>query len=431
MSLKFIKELPELVENNIISNEVSEKIQHYYSEKKNTSSNKLFVVFGVLGATLIGMGILLILAHNWDNFPRLVKTIIAFVPLLIGQIVTGFTILKEKNLVWRETSGTFLFFGIGISIALVSQIYNIPGDLGSYLLIWSILSLPVIYLLRAKVLLLFHLVIITYYACEVGYFGNDEAPWAYILLLLAVIPYYIMLIRKDGSRNIVSVFHWLFPISITITLGTFIKEDWELLALIYPLLYGLLYNIGSIAIFKKGRLRSNGYLVLGSFGTIYLFLIMSFKDVWKELARFTLFNDQGIYVAVVLFVLAVAVMVYTAIKNKKVPVNGLTYAFVVFTILYFIGLENPNLATIGINLLVFVLGIDAIKKGADQQHFGILNYGLLILTALIICRFFDTDLSFVVRGLLFMAIGIGFFLTNYIMIKQRNKNKVLDNNKVK
>ena len=33
------------------------------------------------------------------------------------------------------------------------------------------------------------------------------------------------------------------------------------------------------------------------------------------------------------------------------------------------------------------------------------NYGLIIITALVICRFFDTDLSFVLRGLLFISVG--------------------------
>jgi hypothetical protein len=46
---------------------------------------------------------------------------------------------------------------------------------------------------------------------------------------------------------------------------------------------------------------------------------------------------------------------------------------------------------------------------------------LLIITALIACRFFDTDFSFVVRGLVFIGVGVGFFATNYYMIKKRKK----------
>ena len=35
------------------------------------------------------------------------------------------------------------------------------------------------------------------------------------------------------------------------------------------------------------------------------------------------------------------------------------------------------------------------------------------------CRFFDTNMSFVIRGLLFVAVGVGFFITNYVMLKKQ------------
>jgi len=53
------------------------------------------------------------------------------------------------------------------------------------------------------------------------------------------------------------------------------------------------------------------------------------------------------------------------------------------------------------------------------MHFGILNYGLVIITALIFCRFFDTNMSFVIRGLLFVLVGVGFFAANYVMFKKQ------------
>ena len=96
--------------------------------------------------------------------------------------------------------------------------------------------------------------------------------------------------------------------------------------------------------------------------------------------------------------------------------------FIIMTILFFIGLKNDISPAIITNVLLMILGINAIKIGVDNKHFGVLNYGLAILTALIFCRFFDTNMSFVIRGLLFVAVGIGFFTSNYIMLK-RQKSK--------
>ena len=79
-----------------------------------------------------------------------------------------------------------------------------------------------------------------------------------------------------------------------------------------------------------------------------------------------------------------------------------------------------------VNMLIFALGVVTVKIGADKFHFGVLNYGLLIIAALVTCRFFDTDMSFVLRGLLFVGVGVGFFLTNYYMLKkQKSKTNSL------
>ena len=86
-----------------------------------------------------------------------------------------------------------------------------------------------------------------------------------------------------------------------------------------------------------------------------------------------------------------------------------------------LGLSSPGVSQLLINVLILILAIHTIRDGAQRNHLGILNYGLLIITALITCRFFDTDFSFVVRGLLFIGIGIGFFAANYYMIQKRKK----------
>jgi len=54
MNSKFTKELKELVINQVISLEVSDTISNYYEQKQATKPNRLFTVFGVFGALLIG-----------------------------------------------------------------------------------------------------------------------------------------------------------------------------------------------------------------------------------------------------------------------------------------------------------------------------------------------------------------------------------------
>ncbi len=424
MNSKIQNDIKELVEEQVITNEVAIDIENFYKSKKTSSPNRLFTVFAVLGSTLVGLGIILILAHNWDDFSRSIKTVFAFAPLIIGQLIVGYTILKKKSATWREASGVFLFFAVGASMALVSQIYNIPGNFSSYMLMWILLCSPLIYLLKSNALAILHIVFATNYACSYGYFDGNQTPWLYLVLLAVMIPHYYHLLKNKKTHNITSIFNWLLPLSVVIVLGAFVNRSEEFGFLMYVILFGLLYNIGKLPFFDNQKLRRNGYLVLGSLGTIYMLMFASFEWLWKDILRHDVeFNSQEFFVSIVLFLLALGILIYSYSKKWIQSFNLFQYVFIIFTIIFFIGISSSLFSTVLINLIILILGIIAIKIGADKFHFGILNYGLLIITALIVCRFFDTNMSFVVRGLLFVCVGVGFFLTNYMMLKKQKSRR--------
>ena len=277
MKSKLLNELPELLEHGIISEGVASNIRQYYKTKNDNQPNRLFTVFGVLGSALVGLGIILIIAHNWDDFSKQLKTFFAFLPLVLAQLVAGYSILKKKSQAWKESSGTFLFFTIGACIAMVSQIYNIPGNLSSYLLTWTVLGLPLIYVLNSKAVAMLSIIFATYYAWVFGYdFGSgNKSPWLFLLLLLATVPFYIRLLQKESSENMTAVFNWVYALSLTITLGAFISDNWPLGFLMYAMLFGTFYNLGKIKIFNNQQLRRNSYTIFGSLGMLRIIVKLS------------------------------------------------------------------------------------------------------------------------------------------------------------
>ena len=62
--MKLIKELSELVASDVISQKTADDITAYYLNKKNAQPSRITITFGIIGACLISLGILLILAHN-------------------------------------------------------------------------------------------------------------------------------------------------------------------------------------------------------------------------------------------------------------------------------------------------------------------------------------------------------------------------------
>ena len=323
-----------------------------------------------------------------------------------------------------EISSVLVFFAIATAIAVVGQVYNLHSNFSRFLMAWIVLSLPLVYTHRSSLVSLLVWSVATWYACQVSYkfFDVQIAPW-YWVMVAALVPHYLMLILKSPSSNFTFFHHWVIPGSLSITLAMFMHDAEELIMLAYITLFSIFVLIGQMKPYQHIRIIANGFLVIGSSGIIALLLFLSFDGYWEAVFdqsdRWMMSSEM--MAGAVLLVIAIALLIRLQSYKKWSLINVKSFSFIAFVILLFIGVSSPNLAQLLTNFLILALGVFTIRDGAVNQRLGILNYGLLIVTALIVCRFFDTDLSFVVRGLLFVAVGIGFFVANYWMSKKKNQ----------
>jgi len=424
MSKLIINELSELERAGVIDEATAGRIRDYYAaQTKAASANRLNIVFAILGTILVGMGIILVIAHNWDQLSRVIKVFIAFLPVLIGQGLCTWALVKHKfDRVWLECSSVFLFFGVGACIAMVSQVYHIPSSGGTFVLTWMLLVFPLIYIMRSSITSLLYLVGITAY----GSFYSDlfaGADYTYWCLLALAIPYYVMLIKTQPRSNLIYIHHWFVPLSVTICLG-FVMGNAETLFLpAYICLMAVFYLVGTYAGFMQNKILSNGYLVIGSVGTVIILLICSFENFWNFWSyendpQVLLLTTPGGWITLLLFMIAMA-LAWKWMVLEKQEVNWLGLLFIPFILGFFLLGEAGRAAAILVNLLTLGAGLATIQRGNRLNHLGILNYGLAIIALLVICRFFDEHISFVVRGLMFIAVGVGFFVANSRLIKKR------------
>ena len=80
---------------------------------------------------------------------------------------------------------------------------------------------------------------------------------------------------------------------------------------------------------------------------------------------------------------------------------------------------NPLAPALVINGFVLALGVFTLLRGIRAGRVYEANLGMLVVALLAIARFFDTEFEFVVRGIGFIAIGLGFLATNLIVFKRR------------
>ena len=431
MSKPLVEDLQELVSAKIISAETAAQIQHYYQNKKEEPSNKFGAVLGILGSLLAGLGIVLLVAHNWDSMPRTLQTIFGFLPLLISQGLCIYTLLRKKeNVVWRESSSALLFFAVPSCIALISQIYQVSGPLSDFLFTWLWLTAPLVYVMRSSLVSLLVIAVATWYACLIGYAGflrsgHTPIPYLYLAFILFVLPhYYYQYFKRNRDSNFFHLHNWFFALSFCITLGALTGRNYDYVQWVfigYLALFGLFYLIGNADYFNRNRLFANPFLIIGALGTIVILLMWSFDWLWYE-ARKTgsgnFFYSPFSYISLLLM----AAGIFFIVKRKKRsedlydPIGWTMYVFAAAVLLL---ANNQPLGLLIINLWVLAIAIWYIRKGAIQNHLGILNFGLLIIASLAILRFFDDSIPFELRGLFFLLTGIGFFVANYLLLKKR------------
>jgi uncharacterized membrane protein len=375
MNKQILNDLDELTAAGVINAEDSERIRAFYRSKRDEAPNRLVLIFAVLGALLTGLGIVLIIAHNWDTFPRGIKIFFALLPLAIGQVLCAFALAKHRqNRIWNEASAVFLFFAVASSISIVSQVYNIPGSLSGFLFAWMLVSIPIVYIMRSSMTSLLIICGITTYACSLSYFDYpNEIAWHYWWMFGSLVPHYMMS-AKNGQSGFVTLHRWFFSVSLVITLNMFNQSgNWIMLAGYVSL---FCFYIMLPGFHRKAEEKTLGspFFIVGSLGLAILLIATSFRFVWDEIAIQTDWVDQSLFVALFITALAAAMLFAIVRKQGLTSINPNAFVFIVFILLMALGTVEPSIAQWSVNLVILTMGVLTTRRGVEQNSIFILNY---------------------------------------------------------
>jgi len=425
---KLKKELSELVEAGVIDWKTRDKIKEYYKSQETDNSSRILLFFGIIGAILIGLGLILIIGHNWDRIPKVLKTILAFIPLIASQAACTYAkSSKPESKVWSEASAILLFFSIGAAIALISQIYHISGDHRSFVLSWMLLALPIIFLMPSSVVSFLVLIGITNLTRDFFSYDRSERllsnlPIDQFLLYSAIVTYYLLLIKREPNSLFTGWHHYAIPIVGFIILISSISKFEVTTAIMLLALFSLNYNIGHTKEMESKSLRWNPYLVFGALGTAIILFILSYADLWEYLNNENVIkqfsNIKGSWPFYGL-VLALVLTASSILRRKGFKSFNLTQiTFAVFLIIFLAGIVHPMAGMVLTNIWLFAIGLYYIYRGNKAMRLVYLNFGMFVVIAVILARFFEMDLSFLVRGIMFVIVGLAFFGANYYLIKK-------------
>ena len=208
------KELPILETDGVISSETMGRIKTYYAENTASGMHWAIVAFAVLGSLLIGSGIILLFAHNWENLSRPARAVLSFCPLIIGSLLSVMALVKNGGVALRESAGIFHSLAVGSSIALIGQTYHLPSNVPAFMLTWAVLILPLQFLLRSTTAYLIYLTLVCGWSgVAQETYGHAAGFWLLILPAIGRLAHLVRNQRHDPS-TLLCFFGMLFALTI-------------------------------------------------------------------------------------------------------------------------------------------------------------------------------------------------------------------------
>lgn len=418
-------DLPALIWAGVLTQDDATRLREHYGEVTSASKATVFaMLIAVLGAGLIGSGVILLIAHNWEQLGRPARTVLSFAPLFAGQLI-GFWVLAKRSHspAWCEGVTLLLIAGIGAAISLIAQTYHITGDQATFFLTWSLLVLPCIYLFKSTTGSLFYLCGILLWA---GFaqerFGQPQLFWPLTALLFP----FLWWQSKERLEDMRAA--WLslaLALHFTIGLGIILQDSMTALwTIVFAALMTIYILVGERLPSRTTRVP---FLLVGGIGAPILMLVFTFEGIWRnagyrgdDITKAPLLPDL-----VLLGILAIVIGLTIFGPKQKRAVSFLWVAFPVLTVIAFAlaawGVP-AGIAQAMFNLYTAVVGIAMLVAGVRRGSMVLANYGMVIVSALAILRFFDADISFVLRGIIFIVVGICFLATNLVLVRKRTAN---------
>lgn len=414
---ELISEVRQWIEDGVIDRSQGENILSRYDTSLEDKGHQSFGYSILIGLAIFSMGLalLLLISHNWDEIPRAFRMLV-LVALTLGLNGWGIRCMA-KGLI--QIGKRWLFAGAisyGASIMLIAQIYHLGEHFPDGLFWWALGVLPVALLTASRLLhlLLWSLATLWFFA-EARY----GMPWTYPFFLLALT---WQLWRGTPSRVLAAALVWsatlwlhcLYSVShsyfLSEPLGRHDVLDFTQGHLVVDMAMGLLiYGLSQVLATRGSAWWRDMATIINLWmlrGALLLLFIFSYQEVWGEvIGRLDRYSDAFWYLlAADVALLALAPFIslprQISVGLAALTINGLLLSAWLWR------LDSIELAlAITTNLILLASGIRLILRGVEI-HAGYLFYtGVMVVLLQAVLRYLDVMGDYITGAVLFLIAG--------------------------
>ncbi len=397
------------------------------------------VILASVGALLVGLGVIALLAANWDALSRSARALIALTPLSLSVAAWTWAAMRGKTArTFMEPLGVFWVLSVGAGLALVSQTYQTSFNVDAFALVWTLLLLPVLYgtlALAPAVGYFAGLFVWAYLSAEQE--ANSQAYW---LLMPLAAPAQAMMRRESQGGVRVTVTVWCGALLATAALGITLEK-------MLPGLWMVVYAGAFAALLAGGALSEHGgarmavwqmpMRTLGGVGTAGLLYLLTFRWPWREIgwrhwhwervdAAWQTVFDYTLAGGLPLLAGGLLIVVWVRTRRAGGPAP-LTMALWGLSPTIVAGLyawcaqskgDTAQVPALVVTGWLAFLSLAALAAGLRQRSIRLVNGSVLTLLALIVGKFFTEEFSFTVRGVVFILCGVLFFVANALAARK-------------
>lgn len=409
-----------------------------YVESQHRGSERMVIALSLMGAVLLGAGIITFFAAHWAGMSKLLKLLLLFGSMsgvYITAAVTRENLPRVSQSLWLL--GVILF---GANVMLIAQIYNIDSHYPNGVLMWALGALLVAYAIPAQLALAAAIALGVLWTGMEHMDFNRSVHWPFLLFWLAcLLPIY----RHSWLRTLPLALSGLLLWSCF----TYIYFQWEYngaglngaqlyLMQTFFLAYLALFVTGLLleqrADTQKFALVTRHY---AAFAALCAFFALTFP--WLQRGNSWGHGSDGRLAAdawwLGLTLLAAAILAGLVIQHRRTrhatatPAHlkwgrGLlaTLLALMLVNVFMNGSAGGEIA-LAFNLLFFAALVWLVFHALESHDRTLLNFSFLFFSAWLISRYFDTFWTLLDRSMFFMAGGLVLIAGGFFLEQQRRK----------
>ena len=415
-------DLDNCVNAQIINSQTAEKIYNKAYSPNLFAQIKAAQWIAIIAGIFITAGTSLIIAHNWETIPNIIK-MAGF--LLIYATIAILAIKTTETKPTLNASAEILWFFLPIiGIGLYAQIFNLSGDPAKPYLIWAILSQPLVFFLRRKILTSLHIILLF----GLLFFNNFNAgnilslkiaavqPWLLsTAILTAAFTEFFSKFKKHSSHLIIGAF--LFLVLLLFTFNT----PFELHGPGFKFLITISLSIIWLLTCESIQAWKTPALVA------WFFIIYMTTFFWHW-TPYDIPNEPltAIIASSLIAILSFSFIFLTPLKTiPNILHNKIIKIFLAGSILIFLPIViSTEIATMKIlavsaNIALLLAGLLFILSGSKEFNEKRINTGVAIIFLVVITRFFDIFGTLLKSGIAFIITGIVMIFLSYLLNRGR------------